>query len=344
MIYKKEEIFKLILKLSILIILTLYIKYYILNTNLVRAQTLSLGIEPPLLQVVAQPGKIITQAYKITNPGDQVVLVSKLLPFKPADAYGHIQLPENLTAPAYEYPFLNWFSLQNADLDLGDSFLLKTGEHQQLVLKIRIPENAAQGDYYTTLLIQSQPAADLTNSGSAQAGMIGTNILLTVSDVEHPEIDAEVDVEIQNPLFLFIQNLLKFFNLHWQIPKFLKNLKLVDSLDQIPFVITSKNKGDFRYISNGKLVVNGDPGIGFFEQELVPENVLAQSQRQQTIVWRKHGFLLGKFSAQVDLQPNPNTKISHQIVFVALPYKIITIIILAGGFGLWLKKNVKTRS
>jgi len=304
----------------------------------VQGQTLSLSIEPTILQVKIKPGKSITQAYKIRNSGHKVQLDSAILPFEPLDKKGHIKLPDNLSAPVYDHPYLAWFSFQNANLDLGNSFSLKTGRHQQVVLKIRVPENAQEGDYYTTLVFKSQNPAGLNGSSSSQAGIIGTNILLTVSEKEYPPISGQVDLDLQNPFFAFIKKVLKFFKIDWQIPKFLINLRLVDSLDQIPFLVQTKNTGKFRFQTSGQLTVKGQPGLGSTQIDLQPENVLAQSERQQKIVWAQHGFLMGKYIAQVDLKPRPEQVETSRLSFTAFPYKIILIVLMATGFASWLKK------
>ncbi len=77
-----------------------------------QAQTISLDLYPPLLEVTLQPGKSITQVYKITNNSEQdFIMNSQIVPFEPADELGNVQLNFNNQSPARE-----WFSFQNADL------------------------------------------------------------------------------------------------------------------------------------------------------------------------------------------------------------------------------------
>ncbi len=79
----------LILKLSLLLTLT---TCYLLLAIPSFAQSLSLSISPPLLEVVIKPGKSILVAYNIQNSGDPVVLTPKVVSFEPADERGNIRL------------------------------------------------------------------------------------------------------------------------------------------------------------------------------------------------------------------------------------------------------------
>jgi len=159
----------------------------------VHAQTLSLSIWPPLLEVMIQPGKSITQVYKLTNGGKtDLVLTSRLVPFEPADELGNIQL----TYKGYSFvriykgvSFVDWFSFQNADLNLGDNFALKAGQEQQIVFKIKVPENTQEDDYYLTLLFESLPEFNINQSAAWSKIQIGSNLLLTVSETVKSKLE-----------------------------------------------------------------------------------------------------------------------------------------------------------
>jgi uncharacterized membrane protein len=73
--------------------------------------------------------------------------------------------------------------LDNSKLKLGEPFVLKTNDFKQLLLRIRIPEGAPEGDYYYTLLAETQPPTALDGSSTSQAKVaIGANILVTVTN------------------------------------------------------------------------------------------------------------------------------------------------------------------
>jgi len=98
---------------------------YLLFAIPAKAQGLSLGIWPPLLEVTIQPGKSITQVYKLRNTGEtDLALTSKIVPFKPEGETGDI----NFATPGVDLGrhtgSETWFSFQNANLALGEKFLI----------------------------------------------------------------------------------------------------------------------------------------------------------------------------------------------------------------------------
>ena len=119
------------LKSITVIMVIIFINVILKAPTKVQAQTISLSIWPPLLEAVIQPGKAITQVFKLKNLGDDTVIYASLVPFEPGDAFGHIKLGYRLgselsgsSEPA------NYFSLQNADLDLPAIIPLKSGQTQ----------------------------------------------------------------------------------------------------------------------------------------------------------------------------------------------------------------------
>jgi len=274
-----------------------------------QAQSLSLGIYPPLLEVMIKPGKSITQVYKIINNGDvDLVLQSKIVPFEPADELGGIQLLENQPQSLS----LDWFSFQNADLNLGDQFVLKAQSDQQVVLKIKIPQNAPEDDYYLTLLFENQLEPLLSLSASQAQIKIGANILLTISESGEPPRKAEIiEFKVQSA-----------------------KLKVIDSFTPPQFVLRIKNTGRSLFKPMGTITTTGWFGQKY-PLNLLPENILTKSIRkigcendEETKICRlKAKFLLGPYSAKVEFGLD---KISNdyaaQVNFIALPIKLFGVV------------------
>ena len=123
---------------------------FLLLTFPIHAQQVSLSISPPLLELFIKPGKAIMVAYKLENLGDPTFLNLKILPFEAKDNLGNIRIKSEFEGPVR-------FSLDNADLTLDQPFFLKTNDSQQILLRIRIPENITDGDYYYSLLAETIP-------------------------------------------------------------------------------------------------------------------------------------------------------------------------------------------
>jgi len=319
------------LKIFSLISFLFIINFWFLATP-AQAQTISLDLYPPLLEVTLKPGKSITQVYKITNNSEQdFVMNSQIVPFAPADEFGGIQL-QNYPLSIIHYPFLDWFSFQNADLQLGQGFLLKSGQTQQVVLAVKTPPNAKEDDYYLTLLFETIPGTSLGGQSEAQAqAKIGANILLTVSETGEPPRKAEI---IQFDIRYLILDIGK--------------IKIIDSFSQPQFLLRIKNTGRSFFKPMGTITTTGWLGQKFIS-DLLPENVLTNSVRALNCAppdspdkvapcQIKTKFLFGPYQAKVEFGLD---KVSNdygaETIFWAIPFKLI-IVLLTTIFILFIIK------
>lgn len=152
------------MKKILIILLAVFILHYRVPT--VYAQSITVGIWPPILQVMIQPGKSITQVYTLYNEGDPAIFSSMVTPFVPADNYGNVSLVNCTTLQVLGCESIGWFSFQNANLELNDSFFLGSNREQEVVLKISVPPYASEGDYYNTLVFTTQAPPGHTDSKS----------------------------------------------------------------------------------------------------------------------------------------------------------------------------------
>lgn len=264
------------------------------------AQTYSLSLWPPLLEIIIQPGKSVTQVYKISNLGDEQILVAKVLPFEPADEIGNINI---LPLPTLLNPLA--FSFQGAT-PLGKSFLLKSGESRDFVLKVTVPKNTPEKDFYASLVFETSPIEKIGQSLAQAAVKIGGNLLITISATENPLKRGRI-VEFSSP-------------------------KIVDSFDAVPFTLKIENISSAFFKTFGQITVEGilnQKG----EIKLLPQNVLANSTRQLSLSPWKEKFILGPFRARAEftLEDTPTdngVKLSSHTNFIALPYKAILALIV----------------
>jgi hypothetical protein len=278
-----------------------------------HAQSLSLSIWPPLLEVMIQPGKSITQVYKLSNEGEtDLVVKGEILAFNPLGEQGEIQLSDQ-QSPAHE-----WISFQNADLGLGQNFAVKAGQSQQIVLKIKVPLEAKEDDYYLTLLFETQPSALNENLSEAQArAKIGANILLTVSETGEPPRKAEIsEFKVQSAKF-----------------------KIIDSFTRPQFLLRVKNTGRSFFKPMGTITTTGWLGQKFIS-DLLPENILTNSVRAINCATPDSPdrvspcqintrFLLGPYQARVEFGLDKiSSDYTAKINFIALPIKLILGILI----------------
>jgi len=287
---------------------------YSLFPNPSFAQQVSLSLSPPLIELFIKPGKAVMVAYKLENFGDPTFLNLKILPFEAKDSLGNIRIK-----PEFEGPVR--FSLDNSELSLGKPFFLKTNSSQQILLRIRIPENITDGDYYYSLLAETSPPTAIEGVGSARTkATIGSNILVTISN------SGNIDIKPKITLFSTLG-------------------KVFDSSDKIPVVLTVVNKGKNMIKPEGQISLKGNFGETS-KYDIISKNILAQSERlleatpSSLMDCRKRkclfptslflsGFFIGKYNLSTQIKFGENSPtIFASTIFYAFPFKIVAGILI----------------
>ncbi len=326
---------------KILFATSLFTIYYLLFTipSRAEAQTFSLGIYPPLLEAMVMPGKSMTQVFKIENSGDEMMLNTQILPFEPKDEFGNISIRGATSLEVA--PPQDWFNFENADISLGRPFILKSGESRQIILRIKIPENAREDDYYFTFLIRGEPKRKISGPTTLETGVIGTNILLTVSRTDKPAKKGEI-VEFKL-LNCYMAKLLPFC--------------LAESSQKPDFLLRVKNTSRTFWKPFGKIKIEGPLGQKW-EKELLPENVLADSVRQIQMTTASASptsrfalpaslFLIGPYRAKVEFNTEEDGSgeiLSSSLSFIALPVKLFLGILIGILIFLTILKAQKLAS
>ena len=254
-------------------------------------------------------------AYKLDNLGDPAFINLKILPFEAKDNLGNIRIKSEFEGPVR-------FSLDNSDLQLEQPFFLKAGGSQQILLRIRIPENIVDGDFYYSLLAETAPPTASEGIGSARAkATIGSNILVTISN--------SGNIDIKPRVVLFSTRGGSTFG---------RDIKVFDSADKIPLVFIVENKGKNMIKPEGQISLKGNFGETA-KYDIISKNILAESQRlleatpsaqigRDSLVLS--GFFIGKYylSTQISFGENSPT-IFGSTTFYAFPFKITVGILIA---------------
>lgn len=271
-------------------------------------------------------------AYKLDNLGDPAFINLKILPFEAKDNLGNIRIKSEFEGPVR-------FSLDNSDLQLEQPFFLKTKGSQQILLRIRIPENITDGDFYYSLLAETAPPTASEGIGSARAkATIGSNILVTISN------SGNIDIKPRVVLFDILSKL-KFNFLG-------KVIKIFDSADKVPLVFIVENKGKNMIKPEGQITLKGNFGETA-KYDIISKNILAESQRlieatpsasyTTPTSLLLSGFFIGKYnlSTQVSFGENSPT-IFGSTSFFAFPFKIMGGILLTTLIVIFIiKRNSK---
>ncbi|MGB9637564.1 MAG: hypothetical protein ACPLY7_02085 [Microgenomates group bacterium] len=250
-----------------------------------------------------QPGRSVTQVYKLTNASDQELQITpQVFPFKPQGENGEIKISSKFKVQSSKLDFFSFESGEHFD----QAFYLPIGQTREIVLKISIPKDTPETDYYYTLLFSTTaPTANQDKNSSSSVAQIGTNILITVSQNGVPE---------------FLARILEF-----SCPK------IIDSFSPVSFTVRLENWGTAFWKPFGKIKVTG-----ILKQkdeiELWPQNILSESSRKLDLPEIKPKLPLGPFKASLEFSPNESSpsasppaaeKLSAEITFWYLPYKAL---------------------
>lgn len=311
-------------------VLGLAIFIFLFSPVAIFAQQVALSISPPLLEVTIKPGKSVLIGYTLMNTGDPMILKAKVLPFEPRGTSGSITVKKEFEGPIQ-------FSLENADLKLEQPYFLKTREGQQLLLRIRAPEGAPEGDYYYTFLNETQPPPTQEGISSSRAqATIGANILVTVTK------SGNVDLKGKIAIFDVLKSRLSTL--------FGKRIKLYDSNDRIPLSLVLQNNGRNFVKPEGEITLKGNFGERA-RYTILPQNVLSQSQRTLTatpsavldctdaedeeLCKTPHtlllkGFFIGNYKLSANVNFGEGTPMLYASTsFIALPLKFLLGLFIA---------------
>ena len=168
----------------------LIIGYCLLVIRPVSAQTSSLAISPPVVEILLSPNKKIIQAFTLTNQGETTEFVASIHRFVPTDSAGHGTIDP---APLDSTLLPIIVGLENADIELDRPFIVDRGQSQQLVVSLEAQNLEGSEDSYLALVISSVPSCSPLTIHCSLFTIPGISalILTTVTD-GHLPIDLEV--------------------------------------------------------------------------------------------------------------------------------------------------------
>lgn len=280
------------------------------NSNEVSAQQTTLGIYPPLIETTIKPGKSIVVAYNLQNLGDPNILSLRLRPFVPTEGTSKMVIKNEFEGPIR-------FSLDNSDIELEKPFFLKSKDSQQVLLRIRVPEGAPEGDYYYVLLAATQPPPLSEGFTASRAKVsLGANILITVTDSGQVEVKGRIlSFDLAGGYKL------KLFDRVWRI---------FDSSEKIPVLLYLKNDGRNFIKPQGEIVLRGNFGERA-SYEIIPQNILAGARRLAVASPSAEfvGFFLGNYKVSANVSFGEGSPVvSASTSFTALPLKFFAALVV----------------
>lgn len=316
---------------------------YLFIAQTTNAKSLSLSINPPIIEISALAPSTATSSLTIQNKSnDQVVLQIQLKPFKAKLENGEL---EYLEASSGEY-LKNSLFLKNVQiLDNGiptETITLGPTQEKNLTLNINIPQDttisrldspdsssARRADYYFSVIFVSDNNASPTSNASLNQLGIAANVLLSVGAKETPNAVLQ---EFSSGLFF--------------------------EKGPVSFTVRITNKGIHFIKPKGEILIKNMFGQSIGKLDLIRVNVLADATRgipndlymQQSsldlknpkALW-KEDFLLGFYTATLNIAlSDEGPSFIKSIHFFAFPFQGLIVIVIVLISAIIIVNRVRT--
>ncbi|HWS48917.1 MAG TPA: hypothetical protein VN174_02635 [Candidatus Methanoperedens sp.] len=277
----------------------------------------NLTIKPAQIEIILKPNSTHTRAYEITNNSSETIqLTTSIVPWIPSDNSGSvIYLDTQETTLG--------ISLSNADLKLGQDFLIKPNQKKQLVLKIKNIAND-ENDHYLTFFITQKPIN--SNSNHQNLAKIGSNILVSTTN----ENIITSNLEISQ------------FNVSPSIKDIFSNIKINGEI---------YNKGNHYDHINGQIIISKNGQI-YWENNLFPYTITTHNSRllhclnsnnEPQLCQLKIPIWPGVYEGKIIIHGN-NSNNEYTFNFFVFPYLIVIITLISFIFLMNLLKIKKRPS
>ena len=298
----------------------------------VSAQQVTLSIDPPIVTTKIKPGKSFLVAYTVTNGGDPTPLQFVIRPFTPVGQLGAVNLGDTLEGPIQ-------FQLQNTDIALEKPFFFNSNGRQQAVIRISVPPETAEGDYYYMILAETMPAESTEGrSGGLAQAQLGSPLLITVTNSGLTTVKASVEEFTIRPDFTFT----------WGG----RTVRVLDTGKPTPVTLVIRNDGQNVIEPQGAVVVRS--GENKQSYPLLPQNILSHSERlikttptdgipAYVTVVLDH-MPIGQITVGAEVTFGDNSpQLFAQNAFIALPLRTLTVLALllvsVSVIFLWKKRQ-----
>lgn len=255
-----------------------------------------LEIAPPLIELKADPGQILTTQIRLTNVTTQTLVARAQYNDFVAD--GESGKPKLLLDNSEQSPYSikDWLSSI-------PSVTLVSREQKTLDVSINVPKNASPGGHYGVIRFTGAPP-NVDQSAVSLSASIGSLVLVTVSgNVQEQAHIAQIFTS--------------------------QNNKQRSIFEYGPVAITTRieNTGNVHIQPSGTIRVTNMFGktVGTFQFNQTLGNVLPKSTRRfDNLLQNK--FMFGRYKIQADIvYGTKKTIVSGSATFWVIPYKLILL-------------------
>ncbi|HEX7042757.1 MAG TPA: hypothetical protein VF189_05900 [Patescibacteria group bacterium] len=294
----------------------------VINPNPALANSFSLGINPPIMQIQATPPTAIRHDFQIQNLTDNPVSLSVTLrPFTTNDANGSVSYLNENDIHLRDKNIFNKIQILENDIPISDVDL-GPKEAKNLTLKIGLPKDEPPSDYYFSIVFLTKDNST-TSNGPSITGGIASNVLLSIGP--------------KSPATGFIE---KFSS-----PIYVTN-------GPIPFSVVVHNLSPYYISPQGQILIHNLFGQLIGKVDLLTQNILANSSRTLTdtkqsvkdkAMWNEV-FLFGPYKATLTIALSPEGPVFHRtIYFLAMPIQYLLGIFIVLSIAIFLFYRVRKR-
>lgn len=272
----------------------------------INAASLSLSVDPPITIIDSIPSTVTASPIIIQNKGDsQITLEIYLKSFKAKGEDGGLEYLKNAS------PILKNIRILDANLPI-ESITLGPKQQKNLTLKIDLPQDTNVSDYYFSVIFISMNKHLIESNSSTNQLGIATNVLLSVGPKEEPRANLE---EFSSGSFF--------------------------EKGPVPFTVRMKNNGNHLIKPTGKIVIKNLFGQNIQIINLLNVNILCDSIRTIPTTLRKNNFLLGPYTATLEISTSDNETIAKTIYFSVFPLRVFAVIAASGMIIVMTVKKLK---
>jgi len=304
---------------------------FFLPLNKAWAASVSLGIYPPIIQVNAVPPADIASPLSIQNNGDESLSVKiELRPFVSSDQEnGQIRYIGQEEANFADPLILQRVKIYDGDLETTQ-LDIAPGQKKDLNLRITIPKDSPQADYYFSIVFLSGPKSFGDMSSSQSLTGIASNVLLAVGG-------GKITGNVQE----------------FSVPFLVENAP-------VPFTVRIKNTSNHFITPKGEIVISNIFGQKVGHINLLETNILAQSVRNipstefidegknlpdTVAAYWSNKFVIGPYKATLNMALSDQGPVfSQTIIFFAFPFRLAGGLIIATLLLIYVIVKVKSRT
>ena len=285
-----------------------------------KADQLSLGTFPPIIQIQAKPPASISNPIAIQNFQDTPVSLNiEFKEFKPSNKNnGDIEFVNGPLPSIFQGMQVTDQGHVITQVDLAPK------QRKTLTFHVGINSNEKPQDYYFSILFISTTPNLVSSTQSEAAGGIATNVLLSVGPTGPTQ--GEIS-EFSTPFFV--------------------------EKGPVPFRVVVQNTSSHYITPNGIITIKNVFGQTVGNINLLPVNVLSNNSRiipdQQASLdnptaWWNEKFLLGPYTAKVILELSDQGPIYNKTVtFFAFPLELLAGILFSICIVVLIIKKVRDK-